>query len=60
MDIGPIFIASYDNGVGCAGCEREIYEGDSVAYVDGELQCESCVRELKSEQTAKFTKKWRK
>lgn len=59
MDIGPLFIATYDNGVECAGCEEELLEGDSIAYVDVELQCEPCVRRLMSEQTAKFTRKWR-
>lgn len=60
MDIGPLFIASYDNGVGCAGCEEELLEGNLIAYVDGELQCEPCVRYLRHKETTKFTKNWSK
>lgn len=31
----------------CAGCEDEIYDGDTIYNFNGEYYCENCIDEMK-------------
>lgn len=44
-EIGPDFQASYD---GECACGIEIEEGDTVAYLDGEVACGGCAEDARS------------
>lgn len=40
---GPIFTASFESD--CGHCFGQIYEGDQIRYLDGQVACEDCVQE---------------